>query len=185
MSGDEYHHDDRQWVGRYLAERDEVAFRELYRRHSPTMFGLALRLVGGNRRDAEDALQTAWLRAAPKLAEFQWRSRLSTWLSGFVVNCAREINRRSPVAEGVSIEEVSVKPLRMSDAIDLSRAVAELPVGYREVLVLHDVEGYTHREIAALLRISEGTSKSQLCRARRAVRERLEPKRVAVHEREV
>ena len=174
---------DQQWVRDYL-RGDERAFRAMYRHHTPQLYGLAMRLLGHNERDAEDALQTAWLRAAPRLAEFRWESKLSTWLSGFIVNCARETNRKAKPQVEVTDDTLRPSPVRgIATRIDLERAVANLAPRYREVLVLHDIEGYCHREIADLLGIEEGTSKSQLCRARRAIRNELTPTQEKTYER--
>ena len=85
---------DEALVTEYLESRDEGAFRDLYRAHSPYLFGLALRITGGRRDEAEEALQEAWIRAAQKLDTFRWQSALKTWLAGFVVNCCREAQRK-------------------------------------------------------------------------------------------
>jgi len=179
--------DDRELVARFLARRDDEAFRALFRRYSPRLLAMALRLTGGRHADAEDVVQEAWTRAVQRLAGFEWRSSLSTWLQSIVINCARERWRtatweslddpdRLETAERGTVRttHVAVRTAHgTSEAIDLERAIAALPEGYRAVLVLHDVEGYTHLEIAALCGIAEGTSKSQLFHARRALRARL------------
>jgi RNA polymerase sigma-70 factor (ECF subfamily) len=160
---------------------DERAFRELYRRHSPRLYQLLLRLLGGSVADAEDALQETWLRATSSLDRFRWESAFPTWLTGIGLNQARELLRRAgrrPVYEGDP--EVVLATVRASagspvDRVDLERAIALLPDGYRTVFVLHDMEGYAHAEIAARLDIAEGTSKSQLFHARRTLRALLEP----------
>jgi len=157
----------------FLARRDEESFRVLFRRHTPVLFRLALRLLGGDRAAAEDAVQEAWIRATERLSAFRFESALRTWLCGFVVNCCREAARgRGPVAEGQE-EDKGEGPAVTAEGIDLERAVTGLPNGYREVLVLHDVMGFTHREIAQRLGVEEGTSKSQLFLARRALRRRM------------
>ena len=150
---------------------DEAAFRALYRRHTPALYAFACRLMGGESAEVEDVLQDAWLRAARALGDFGWRSSLRTWLSSIVLNCCRERWRaRGEVLEESPEAAVSVDPgLR----VDIEAALAALPPGYRAVLVLHDVEGFTHEEIADRLGIAPGTSKSQLFHARRAVRARL------------
>jgi len=145
---------------------DEETFRRLYAAHAGAMYLLAVRLTGGEGREAEDVVQEAWLRCAAGRAKFGGRSALRTWLCGIVVNCARE--RRREVLAVTDFEDVPVAP---RDRVDLERAVRELPDGFREVLVLHDVYGYTHDEIATLLGIAAGTSKSQLSRARQRIRE--------------
>lgn len=172
--------DDRRLVAIFLKRRDERTFRELYRRHTPVLYLLARRLLGGPGRGAEDAVQEAWLRAASRFGAFRWDSSLRTWLAGIAVRCCREAirsRRTETLAETIeSLDEPrggasapSQQP-RSVERVDLERALARLPDGYREVLVLHDVEGYTHGEIATLLEIEEGTSKSQLSRARRQIR---------------
>jgi RNA polymerase sigma-70 factor (ECF subfamily) len=165
---------DRDLVQHYLARADEVAFLALYRRHTPGLFGLAARLAGGDHGLAEEIVQEAWVRAAEGFASFRWESSLRTWLSGIVVNGWREIARARRHDPFCANESDAVEPEpREPDQIDLERAVAQLPDGFRTVLVLHDVEGFTHEEIGRLLRIEAGTSKSQLARARQALRRRL------------
>ena len=168
---------DRELVGDFVERADEGAFRRLYRKHTPALLGLAARLAGERGREAEDVVQEAWLRAAACLKSFRWSSSLRTFLSGFVVNVCRERWRSSgcdalPFGEGVA-EPADPSPFVPVERIDLERAVAELPGGFRAVIVLHDVEGFTHEEIALHLGIEPGTSKSQLARARRALRARL------------
>ncbi|MEZ5317121.1 MAG: sigma-70 family RNA polymerase sigma factor [Vicinamibacterales bacterium] len=169
--------EDRTLVDAFVAHGDEEAFRHLFRRHTPRLYALAYRLMAGRAADAEDVIQDTWLRAARHLGTFEWRSSLSTWLTGIAINCARErLRRRTPEA----VDPATLAAIVMAaDAgvpdVDLERAIALLPDGYREVLVLHDVEGFTHAEIATRLGVSPGTSKSQLFHARRAVRARLSP----------
>jgi RNA polymerase sigma-70 factor (ECF subfamily) len=164
--------DDREAVRSFLARRDEASFLVLYRRHTPYLYRLALRLLAGRRAEAEDAVQETWLRAAARLDAFRGEAALRTWLAGFAINCCRELLRDPRAAsDGDDVRAGTVAAA--GPDVDLERAIAALPPGYREVLVLHDVEGYTHEEIAARLEITPGTSKSQLSRARRALRERI------------
>jgi RNA polymerase sigma-70 factor (ECF subfamily) len=156
---------DRDLVSAFLAGRGEAEFRRLYAAHAPRLYLWLLRLCGGREAEAEDLMQETWLRAAEKLPEFRWESALSTWLGGIGWNAYREASRRSAGSASDAVEPAA--------RFDLERAVRELPEGYREVLVLHDVEGYTHEEIARMLEISAGTSKSQLARAREWLRRRL------------
>lgn len=151
---------------------DAVAWRVLYRRHTPELLRLAA-LLAERREDADDLVHDTWLRAARGASRFAGRSVVRTWLTGILLNCVREWRRASLRAGEVELPEDLPgqdpdPPLRV-DRLDLERAVAGLPAGYREVLLLHDVEGYTHVEIADLLGIEAGTSKSQLSRARRAM----------------
>jgi RNA polymerase sigma-70 factor (ECF subfamily) len=171
---------DRELVTRFLAARSETAFRRLYRRHTPRLYQTVLRLVGGSGAEAEDVVQEVWLRAADRLEGFRWVSSLSTWLTGIAVNVCRETRRSRPrEVEAAAEHEPAAGSLDPpgSGALDLERALAALPDGYRRVVILHDVEGYTHEETARLLGIEAGTSKSQLHQARWALRRLLEPGR--------
>lgn len=153
--------------------RDEKSFRTLYRRHTPRLFLFALRLSGGNEADAEDVVQETWVRACDRLAGFRWESAFSTWLCGIGLNVAREFIRRrsrSPIDASDDPPDVPARRVNLDERVDLEAAVASLPDGARVVLVLHDIEGMKHGEIAERLDISEGTSKSQLHDARRALR---------------
>ena len=152
-----------------VASGDESAFRELYRRHTPAMYAVVLRLLARNFADAEDAVQEAWLRAVRGLADFRGDSALRTWLIGIAIRCALEIGRRRRSLVGP--DETTPGRLPAPDVrLDLEHAIAGLADGYREVVVLHDVYGYTHAEIGDLLGIDGGTSKSQLSRARQILR---------------
>jgi RNA polymerase sigma-70 factor (ECF subfamily) len=163
---------DDQLVSAFLRHRSEEAFAALYARHAPVVYGLALRLAGAGA--AEDIAQEAWVRALVRLAEFRGRSALRTWLCGFVVNCCRERWRAAgrDLAPG---PDPAVCP-NPADTLDVNAALARLPDGYRTVVVLHDIYGHTHLEIAAMLGIEDGTSKSQLARGRRAMRALMEGK---------
>ncbi|HWK89939.1 MAG TPA: RNA polymerase sigma factor, partial [Longimicrobium sp.] len=156
----------------------ERAFRELYARHTPRLFQFVLRIVGGSEHDAEDVVQETWIRATEALATFRWEAAFSTWLTGIGLNVARGLLRKRGRWQTVG-EDEAPEPWRPApadgDGIDLERAVAALPTGYRTVLVLHDIEGFTHEEIGERLGIAPGTSKSQLSHARRALRQMLEP----------
>jgi RNA polymerase sigma-70 factor (ECF subfamily) len=136
------------------------------------LYPLALRLVGGSEAEAHDAIQDTWIRACRTLSAFEWRSSLRTWLTGILINRVREMNREFQRRNEQELIEECTRPTtaRAGERIDLERAIARLPVGYRHVLILHDIEGYTHEEVSAQLEISVGTSKSQLFHARRALR---------------
>jgi RNA polymerase sigma-70 factor (ECF subfamily) len=161
---------------------DERAFRRLHRLHTDYVFRHALRLMGGADADAHDVLQESWLRAVRGLSGFAARSSFRTWLCAIATRVALEVLR----ARGRSLGDVDVDaalgsaPTRESGhgpaivreaqdpttRVDLERLLARMPDGYRTVLVLHDVEGMKHAEIAELMGITEGTAKSQLARAR-------------------
>ncbi|HEY7575413.1 MAG TPA: RNA polymerase sigma factor [Thermoanaerobaculia bacterium] len=176
--------DERALVSEFLRSSSEAAFRNLYAAHTPRLYLSLLRLAGGRESDAQDLLQETWIRAVRGLAAFRWESALSTWLFGIGLNAWREAareRRRGGVPLEALPEEAAASPEAEAGAevagLDLELAVRKLPDGYREVLVLHDIEGYTHEEIASLLGIAPGTSKSQLSRARENVRRRLDARR--------
>jgi len=163
-------------IARFLARRDEEAFRELYRLHAPRLYALLLRLVAGRAAEADEGVQETWVRAVRGLERFEGRSSLSTWLAGIAIRWWREESRRRAREVELPDDErlPPARPVRREIArVDLERALAVLPRGYREAILLHDVEGYTHEEIAAMTEVEAGTSKSQLSRARSALRARL------------
>ncbi len=156
---------------------DERAFRDLYRRHTPRLYQFVLRVLGGDEPEAEDVVQETWIRAVEGLREFRWDANLSTWLSGIALNLCRGLFRRQD-RKWLEIREDMepiVPPGLEHERIDLEEAITKLPPGYRTVLVLHDVEGYTHEQIAGQLAVSVNTSKSQLSHARRTLRSLLAP----------
>jgi RNA polymerase sigma-70 factor, ECF subfamily len=175
---------DRVLVSRFLSRRDDASFRDIYSRHAGAVYALSARL-SGSAADGEDLLQEVWIRAASSLEAFRWESTLRTWLCGIAVNCWRELQRRrGGMALAPDVPDLPDEaPVPAGERVDLERAVRALPNGFREVLVLHDVHGYTHREIGELLGIDEGTSKSQLSRGRRSLREALEKRTAARGER--
>ena len=182
--------DDAGLVRRFVQRRDETAFRMLYQRHTPAMFGVVRRLLDGDHGAAEDALQEAWIRAADGMESFRGESTLRTWLVGIAVNCARDRQRRRQRHSGREADLATVSELPAPPplpqhiaSIDLARALARLPEGFREVLILHDVFGYTHEEIGRMLGVESGTSKSQLSRARGSIRRWLGGKGNENHER--
>lgn len=167
-------------LARRCQNGDPGAFEELYRAHSPRLFGLACRMVG--RTDAEDLLQDIFLTAHRKLGLYKGESSLGTWLFRLATNLCLDFlrsraNRSAQVTDSYDAEDATPPAggrgpiLGVVDRLDLERAVAELPDGCREVFVLYDVEGFEHREVGAMLGISDGTSKSQLHKARLRLRE--------------
>ena len=172
---------DRELVESIVITGDELAFRELYRRHTPRLYQLILRLAGCE-QDAEDVVQESWIRATEAAANFRWESGFNTWLTGIAINRFKELLRKRNRWPQIGLDQVNEPEIRadhVGERVDLQRALDLLPVGYRTVLVLHDLEGYRHEEIAQQLGIAAGTSKSQLFHARRYVRALLEPTEVA------
>ncbi|NUT13034.1 MAG: sigma-70 family RNA polymerase sigma factor [Cupriavidus sp.] len=164
------------------AARGEVgAFESLYRRHAGRVHGVIVRLVGGHGARAEDLTQEAFVRAWQALPAFRFESSFSTWLHRLAVNTAlMELRSRRSRPQDDGDEDV-FELLGSADSaghttalsMDLERAVASLPPRARAVLVLYDVEGWKHEEIAAELGMAVGSSKAQLHRARSLLRTRL------------
>jgi len=164
---------DEALIASVISERSEAAFRELFRRHTPRLLQFVMRVLGPASGEAEDVVQETWLRAATALDRFRGESAFGTWLCGIGLNNALEhLRRRSRRSGETAIADMEFPTLALShdDRMDLDWAIAKLPPGGRSVLVLHDVEGFTHDEIARLLGIAEGTSKAQLFKARRTMR---------------
>jgi RNA polymerase sigma-70 factor (ECF subfamily) len=167
---------DRTLAGAIVGHGDEASFRTLYRRHTPSLYPFVLRVLGGAEEDAEDVIQDTWVRAVRGLATFRWESSFRTWLLGIGLNRAREILRKRKRHDlSAELPDMGANPPSLADRMDLERAIACLPDGYRTVLVLHDVEGFTHPEISERLDIAVGTSRSQLHHARRTLRTMLDP----------
>lgn len=167
------HLSDRALVESFTVTRDEDSFRALYGRHTPMLYAVASRIAGDQ---SEDLVQDTWIRASERLDSFRWESSLRTWLVAIMLNCFRERVRHTQRDAATPMLDDPHDPrwVEPGQRLDLERAIAALPPGYREVFVLHDIEGYLHGEIAAMLGISEGTCKSQLSRARAALRKLLD-----------
>jgi RNA polymerase sigma-70 factor (ECF subfamily) len=163
--------DERQLVAAFLGG-EEAAFLALYKRHAAALYAFLRHLLGRWESEANDALQDVWLRAARDLPRFRGLSSFRTWLFGIAVNRAREILRTTPnFHEELGEIDVAAHASSAETRIDLQRAIAQLPFRYREVFVLHDLYEHTHAEIGAMLGIDEGTSKSNLSRARAKLRD--------------
>ena len=165
---------------RRAAAADIAAFEQLYRRHHARMHGVIARLVGQAGARAEDLVQEAFVRAWQALPAFRFESAVSTWLHRLAVNTALMELRSRRGRPGMDDDEDALDSLPTADTAgnamlgrDLERAVATLPRRARAVLVLHDVEGWKHEEIAAELGMAVGSSKAQLHRARHLRRERI------------
>ena len=158
---------------------DAMAMRDLYRRYAPRVYAVVRRLAGDDQL-AEDWSQEAWVRAFRALPGFRGESRFSTWLHRIAVNSAlhgRRWRERRVVNE-LPLPLAAEPSVRGDDPVlrlSLERALDRLPEGMRQVVVLHDVAGYTHEEIGRELGIAPGTSKSQLFKARAKLRALLQP----------
>ncbi len=157
---------------------DAKAFERLYQAHVGKVYGLCWRLCDGDAAKADQAAQDAFVRAWEKLASFRGESAFGTWLHRLTVNVVlgehRLLKRWTTFedAETAGAPEPSHHPTaHLGDRMDVERALTRLPKGARAVLVLHDLEGWQHDEIAAATGIAVGTSKAQLHRARKLMKE--------------
>jgi RNA polymerase sigma-70 factor, ECF subfamily len=159
------------------ARGDAQAFARLYEQHKDRVWALARRMTGPEH--AAELTQDVFVRAWQKLGTFRGEARFGTWLHRLAVNLI--ISRRSAfatqraryLADGDVLDELPARASGRELGMDFESAIARLPDGARTVFVLHDVEGYRHEEIAALLGVTSGTTKAQLHRARMLLRQHL------------
>ena len=193
--------DGREWMEsdldlvRHAQLGDSDAFASLFSRHKARVYSVCLRLTN-NAAEAEDLTQEAFMQVFRKLSSFRGDSALSTWLHRIAVNTVlmrfrkkalRQVSLDEPYTQDARPvrREYGGKDARLTGSIDriaLTRAIAELPAGYRTIFLLHEVEGYEHQEIAELLNCSVGNSKSQLHKAKLRIRESLGRARSEVRE---
>jgi RNA polymerase sigma-70 factor (ECF subfamily) len=175
---------------RRASDGDRTVFEYLYRLHSRRVYAVCLRMVG-NSSEAEDLTQETFLLLLRKIHTFRGESAFSTWLHRLAVNLVlMRLRKKSPpivsIEAALDPDDETASPLPAStigapdlllegsiDRINLERCIERLPVGYRTVFVLHDIQGYEHHEIAGILGRSVGVSKSQLHKARTRLRELL------------
>ncbi len=154
---------------------DRRAFERLYREHCDRVFSVCVRMLG-DRLLAEEVTQDVFVRVWNKLPGFRGDSAFSTWLHRVAVNVI--LTRRKAIGTQQSritddehaVDTAHARPVSVADQLDLEFAIAKLPLGARQIFVLHDVEGFTHEEIGAQLGITSGGSKAQLHRARMLLR---------------
>ena len=162
------------------AEGDLEAFEMLYQKYHRRAYSLCLRMTN-NVTEAEDLTQEAFIQLFRKAGSFRGDSAFTTWFHRLVVNQVlmhfrkRSVKNEKTTDDGEMPEHVVVQPklkanLPILNRIDINNAVAALPPGYRSVFILHDMEGFEHSEVARILGISVGTSKSQLHKARLKLR---------------
>jgi len=159
------------------AAGDVRAFERVYRRHVARIHSTAIRMLGVE--EADDATQDVFVRAWQRLGQFRGDSAFGTWLFRLAVNVM--LSRREVVAirnkrhvdDAELVETLSSPDASPELGLDFQAAIDRLPPGMRQIFVLHDIEGYKHDEIAAMLGIAQGTSKSQLHRVRMALRKYL------------
>jgi RNA polymerase sigma-70 factor (ECF subfamily) len=166
-----------------IAGGDMQAFEEYYQRYHRRVYTLCLRMTH-NEAEAEDLTQEIFLHVYKKIGSFRGESTMMTWLHRVTVNQVlmhfrKSVVRREQTTEDGETPEPKVVPaqipsqMRAIDRLTLDKAIAQLPPGYKAVFILHDVEGYEHTEIARMLGSCVGTSKSQLHKARKKLRDLL------------
>src|SRR5437762_11735323 len=159
------------------AAGDASAFERLYRTNVARIHSLTRRMLGTH--EADEVTQDIFVRTWQKLGQFRGESAFSTWLHRLAINVVIErrrtfaIQRERMSDDPAALDMLTVAPARADLTVDFEQAIGQLPAGAREIFVLHDVEGYKHREIAARLDITSGTSKRQLHRARMLLRRQL------------
>lgn len=176
---------DESLAGR--ARRGDVsAFEDIYKAHSPRVYALCLRLTA-DPMQARELTQDVFVRAWEALPDFRGDANITTWLHRIAVNAMltqRRTDRRRNARvslvddeddDSFAVLEGSVSPHDVPAAVDLERAVASLPPGVRRAFVLHDVEGYSHDEIATMTGLAAGTLRAQLHRARQLLIRKLSP----------
>ena len=169
---------------------DPKAFESLYNLHKRRIYSLCLRMVN-NAAEAEDLAQEAFMQLFRKISTFRGEAAFSTWFHRLTVNIVLMHLRKKGLDEisldqeppeddqGLPKKEYGGEDLHLKGSVDriaLGKAIADLPKGYRTILVLHDVEGYEHNEIADMVGCSIGNSKSQLFKARLKLRSLLAEK---------
>ncbi len=153
---------------------DQSAFERIYRTHVGRIHSLTRRMLGSH--DADEVTQDIFVRTWQKLGQFRGDAAFTTWLHRLAVNVVIERRRAYAIQRGrmaddpAVLDTVPVAPARSDLTVDFEHAIEQLPPGAREIFVLHDVEGYKHREIGSMLGIATGTSKRQLHRARMLMR---------------
>jgi len=168
------------------AKGNMAAFEEVYNRHHRRVYAICLRMLK-NTNEAEDLTQDVFIQLHRKIGSFRGDSAFTTWLHRLTVNQVlmhfrkRTVKMEKVTDEGetpVQIVKGSESPNRMPvvDKIAIENAIKELPNGYRNVFILHDIEGFEHEEVARILGCSVGTSKSQLHKARLKLRKLLQRK---------
>jgi RNA polymerase sigma-70 factor, ECF subfamily len=166
----------------YKCKKGNVkAFKSLYDLHKEKLYNVIYRILG-NHEDAEDTLQEVFIIVYQKIATFRGEASFATWLHRIAVNaCLNKVRKSKPINKSeLSENEIirdphSIKPSAQMTSIILDQEIQVLPPGYRTIFILYEVEGFTHEEIAKILDISSGTSKSQLSRAKQHLKKRLTP----------
>ncbi len=164
--------DEKRLISNFLDTKSESDFLPIYDLCNESLYRVSLYLARRDEELAFDFLQDTWVTGLEKLSKFEGKSSLKSWLTGILINKSRNYWRKSStdsmdsIIHEIGIEEENYAIRKM----DLDYALMHLSDRYREVLLLHDLEGYKHKEIAEMLGIVEGTSKSLLFQARKVMR---------------
>ena len=166
-------------------EGDPAAIRDIYRMYAPRVYAIVKRLAADEGL-AEDWAQEAWVRIFRALGSFRGEARFTTWLHRIAVNSAlhgrrwreRRVRHETPIIDSTPVRARAEDTLLR---LRLEKSMQQLPERMRQVLVLHDIEGYTHEDIGEFLGVTAGTSKSQLFKARARMRELLRPAEAPVN----
>jgi RNA polymerase sigma factor (sigma-70 family) len=161
-------------------KHDLASQHKFYHRYAPKMFGICQRYAR-NETEAEDILQIGFLRVFTNLHQYRSEGSLEGWIMRIIINAAINYNKQQLKTDyEVSLEELSHEATLPEDALsflsvqEIIEIIQTLPAGHRMVFSLHEIEGYEHKEIAVMLGIAEGTSKSQLFRARATIKRRMQ-----------
>ncbi|MBC7894157.1 MAG: RNA polymerase sigma factor [Cytophagaceae bacterium] len=165
--------DDIEVIDAFRQGRSEAAARELIERHSPRLLRTVARVLGEHSGDAEDVLQEGWVRGLAAIPQYRGEAAFPTWMTRIALRCALDYLRRHNRAPLLSLDEartVATPPIDRELTTDIEHALTRLSPHARSVVVLHDIEGWTHAEIGEELSIAVGTSKAHLFHARRKLR---------------
>ena len=173
-------------LAKSAAHNDMGAFEELYKRHHRRVYSVCLRMLQ-NTSEAEDLTQDVFIQLYRKIGSFRGDSAFTTWLHRMTVNQVlmhfrkRTVKYEKTTEEGETPDQIvsgtgNPHKMQIVDKIALENAIEQLPTGYKNVFVLHDVEGFEHEEVARILGCSVGTSKSQLHKARLKLQKLLKKK---------
>jgi RNA polymerase sigma-70 factor (ECF subfamily) len=173
-------------LAKVAAHGDMAAFEEIYKRHHRRVYSICLRMLQ-NASEAEDLTQDVFIQLYRKIGSFRGDSAFTTWLHRMTVNQVlmhfrkRTVKFEKTTEEGETPDQIvsgtsNPERMRIVDKIALDNAIEQLPAGYKNVFILHDVEGFEHEEVARILGCSVGTSKSQLHKARLKLQKLLKKK---------
>ena len=159
----------------HIGVEREHTLEDLYRKEARRVYNIALRLME-NHHDAEDVVSEVFIKVYKGLKKFKSNSSIGTWIYRITINTCRDIwkKRKREVLNGIDYSKVAYKGNNTEMVVFLKKAIDNLPYSLREVFILHEIGGFTHDEIANIINVSKGTSKSYLHRAKKRLRKELE-----------